>query len=148
MLPNTSFRLQPVLNVASGKVDMLEVEFAQLKLAHKDETEILTRLESSRREEMEKLQREQRGKINCQSVLLRQQFLDVLDNQVARQQVRVDQALSQVNSKRDELVEGMKSQKTLEKLKSNHQSQQALDMRRRESRIIDDIVTTRYARER
>jgi flagellar export protein FliJ len=100
MLPNTSFRLQPVLNVASGKVDMLEVEFAQLKLAHKDETEILNRLESSRREEMEKLQREQRGKINCQSVLLRQQFLDVLDNQVARQQVRVDQALSQVNSQK------------------------------------------------
>jgi len=143
-----SFRLEPVLNYTSNIVDTLELEFAQLKLAHKNEVEILGRLETAKLEEMDALQHQQQGVINCESVLLRQQYLRTLDKQIQRQKARVSAAAAKVDEKREELVEAVKSQKTLEKLKDNHLAAQKLDNNRREARIIDDLVTTRYARER
>lgn len=148
MLGKTNFRLEPVLNYTSNIVDTLELEFAQLKLAHKNETEVLERLESAKMEEMDALQHQQHGVLDCEAILLRQKYLQVLDTQIVRQKARVRAAEEKVNAKRDELIDSMKSQKTLEKLKENHLAAQQLDDRRREARIIDDLVTTRYARER
>jgi flagellar export protein FliJ len=148
MSGSNNFRLDPVLNYTASVVDTLELEFAQLKLAHKNEVEILERLEAAKIEEMEQLQHQQQGLINCEAILLRQQYLRVIDTQVKRQKTRVKTAEQKVNAKREELVENMKSQKTLEKLKENHMADQQVNDRRREARLIDDIVTTRYARER
>lgn len=148
MLHNNSFRLQPVLDYKSNMVDTLELEFAQLKLSHKDQLEILAQLEIARSQEMDSLQGLQYGVLNCQSIVLRQQYLQMLEKQVNLQRERVNRAEAKVNAKRDELVEMIKSQKTLEKLQANHIENEKIETRRRESRIIDDIVTTRYARER
>lgn len=148
MLSKGSFRLEPVLNYTSSMVDTLELEFAQLKLAHKNEMEVLERLEAAKIDEMDNLQHQQHGLLDCEAILLRQKYLQVLDTQISRQKTRVKAAGAKVDAKRDELVDSMKSQKTLEKLKENHIASQQLDERRREARIIDDLVTTRYARER
>lgn len=148
MLHSNSFRLQPVLDYKSNMVDTLELEFAQLKLTHKDQLEILTQLEIAQSQEMDSLHGQQHGMINCQSIVLRQQYLQMLEKQVTLQRDRVKRAEAEVNAKRDELVEMIKGQKTLEKLQANHIETQKVETRRRESRIIDDIVTTRYARER
>lgn len=148
MLHSNSFRLQPVLDYKSNMVDTLELEFAQLKLTHKDQLEILAQLEIAHTQEMDSLQGVQHGVLNCQSIVLRQQYLQMLERQVNLQRERVKRAEAKVNAKRDELVEMIKSQKTLEKLQANHIENEKIETRRRESRIIDDIVTTRYARER
>ncbi|GAB4432500.1 MAG: hypothetical protein Kow0031_13880 [Anaerolineae bacterium] len=148
MLHSNGFRLQPVLDYKSNMVDTLELEFAQLKLTHKDQLEILAQLEMAQTQEMDNLRGQQHGMLNCQSIVLRQQYLQMLETQVQLQRERVKRAEAKVNAKREELVEMMKGQKTLEKLQASHIENQKIETRRRESRIIDDIVTTRYARER
>jgi flagellar export protein FliJ len=148
MLHSNNFRLQSVLDYKSNMVDTLELEFAQLKLTHKDQMEIMTQLEMAYSQEMDSLQGQQHGTLDCQSIVLRQQFLQMLERQVNLQRERVKRAESRVNAKRDELVEMIKGQKTLEKLQANHVENEKIETRRRESRMIDDIVTTRYARER
>jgi flagellar export protein FliJ len=148
MLHTNNFRLQPVLDYKSNMVDTLELEFAQLKLTHKDQVEILNQLELAHSQEMDSLQGQQCGALDCQSILLRQQYLQVLEKQVNLQRERVKRAEANVNTKRSELVEMIKGQKTLEKLQANHIENEKIETRRRESRIIDDLVTTRYARER
>lgn len=148
MIRKTHFRLEPVLNYTTNMVDTIELEFARLKLAHKNEMEVLERLEAAKLEEMDNLEHLQHGQLNCETILVRQKYLTVLDKQIDRQKTRVHNAEINVNAKRAELVEAMKSQKTLKKLKENHLAAQTLDEHRREARIIDDLVTTRYARER
>ncbi len=148
MLHSNGFKLQPVLDYKSNMVDTLELEFAQLKLTHRDQVEILAQLEVAQSQEMDMLQGQQNGLLNCQSIVLRQQYLDMLERQLELQRDRVKWAEAKVNAKRSELVDMIKDQKTLEKLQSNHIETQKVETRRRESRIIDDLVTTRYARER
>jgi len=146
MLQKNDFRLQPVLNYTASIVDTLELEFARLKLAHNSEVELLNRLELAKNQEMDSLHTQQQGVLDCESILLHQQYLQVLDAQVKRQQDRVKQAEAKVNAKRLELVEHIKNQKTLEKLRDNHAASRQQDQRRREAGAIDDMVNTRYAR--
>ena len=53
----------------------------------------------------------------------------------------------QVEAKREELVKTMQDQKTLEKLKNRHRARELTELNRREARVVDDLVITRYARE-
>lgn len=146
MLQKNNFRLQPVLNYATSIVDTLELEFARLKLAQNSEIELLNQLELAKSQEMDSLQSRQQGRLDCESIVLHQQYLQMLDAQVKRQKNRVKQAAEKVNTKRSELVEHIKNQKTLEKLRDNQAATQQQDLRRREAGVIDDLVTTRYAR--
>ncbi len=148
MLRKNGFRLQPVLDYTSSVVNSLEVEFAQLKLTHKNEIALLQRLEEAKHAEMNELHNQQQGVLDCDSILLRQQYLEALDTQITRQHIRAQTAEEKANAKRNELVDSMKEQKTLEKLKDNHSLTQRLNLQRKEARIVDDMVTARYGRER
>lgn len=149
MLDKNNFRLQPVLNFKSGMVDTLEMEFARLKIAHQIEADVLLALNQTMSQEMDALRRQQqKDSLDCDAILLCQQYLQSLNNQVARQTTRVEAARHRVETKREELVKTMQDQKALEKLRDRHQTKQARELLRREARVVDDMVTTRYARER
>ncbi len=144
-----NFRLQSVLNYKTGLVDNLETEFAQLRAIQKSEEEALRHLEEMVQSHSDSLQRQQEeGTLNCQTIELHQKYLRFLHNHVNRQRVRVAEAATHVEKKREELVQMMQEQKTLEKLKDKHVTRELLELNRREARIVDDLVTTRYARER
>jgi flagellar export protein FliJ len=66
---------------------------------------------------------------------------------VTQQTTRVEEAKQRMESKRNELVEGMKEQKVLEKLHTRYQAEQTRELSRREARTVDDMVITRYARD-
>jgi flagellar export protein FliJ len=51
-----------------------------------------------------------------------------------------------MGNKREELVETMQDQKALERLREHHQAQVRKEVERKESRIVDDLVTGRYVR--
>jgi|GEM_PF-1757276 len=148
MSKQNSFRLQSVLNYKTSMVDNLETEFAELRAAQKNEEEALAHLEAMVQEHTVSLQRQQENStLNCQTIELHQKYLHFLHNHVARQKLRVAEAARQVEAKREELVKMMQEQKTLEKLKDHHVARERIALNRRESRVVDDLVTTRYARE-
>lgn len=149
-MPKTEeFRLQSILNLKVSLVDNLEVELAHLRLAYQQETEQLDTLQHRTTNEMEALsQQQQAGLLDCKDIQLRQQYLQRLVESIVQQTLRVRQAEQQMETKREELVKMMQDQKTLEKLREHHEAKQRQFLSRREASMVDDIVTTRYARER
>ena len=148
MSKKNSFRLQPVLNYKTSLVDNLETEFAQLRALQKNEEEALAHLEEMVLAQTASLKHQQEtGVINCTTIELHQKYLQFLHNHVERQKVRVAEARMQVEAKREELVKTMQDQKTLEKLKDRHRARELTELNRREARVVDDLVITRYARE-
>lgn len=146
MKKKNAFRLQPVLNYKVNLVDTLEVEFARLKQIQLEETSRLNQLEQTKAAEMDALRLQQNGQLDCHSIQLHQQYLQALDQVIHRQTHRVETAKQNTEIKREELVKTVQDQKTLEKLKEKHTHQQQLELSRREARVLDDLVTTRYKR--
>lgn len=149
-MPKTEeFRLQSILNLKESLVDNLEVEFAHLRSAYQQEMEQLDHLQHRTTHEMESLsQQQQAGLLDCKDIQLRQQYLQRLVESIVQQNIRVKQAEQHMEIKREELVKMMQDQKTLEKLREHHEAKQRQFLLRREASMVDDIVTTRYARER
>lgn len=149
-MPKTEeFRLQSILNLKESLVDNLEVEFAHLRLAYQQEVEQLDNLQQRSTSEMELLsQQQQAGLLDCKDIQLRQQYLQRVVESIIQQHVRVTQAEQRMETKREELVKMIQDQKTLEKLREHHEAKQRQFLLRREAGMVDDIVTTRYARER
>ncbi|MFN8455292.1 MAG: flagellar export protein FliJ [Anaerolineae bacterium] len=149
-MPKTEeFRLQSVLNLKVSLVDNLEVEFAHLRVAYQQEVERLDNLQHRTTDEMELLsQQQQSGSLDCKDIQLRQQYLQRLVESIVQQNLRVKQAEQHMETKREELVKMMQDQKTLEKLREHHDAKQRQFLLRREAGMVDDIVTTRYGRER
>ncbi|NJN92625.1 MAG: flagellar export protein FliJ [Anaerolineales bacterium] len=149
MRDTNTFRLQSILDLKTNVVDNLETEFAHLRQAHQREETKLEALHNSRTQEIEALHRQQQnGPLDCDAIQVHQQYLQALADQAVRQAVRVREAARQADAKREELVKTMQDQKTLEKLRERHDTKQYQILLRREAGIIDDLVTTRYARER
>jgi flagellar export protein FliJ len=149
MSGSEEFRLQPILNLKSSLVDVLEVEFAHLKEAHQSEVTRLEKLQRHQTEEMAVLsQQQQSGPLDCHSIQLSQQYLETLAQKETEQTVRVKETEQQVETKREELVKTMQDQKTLEKLRERHDTKQHQVLQHREANTVDDLVTSRYARER
>lgn len=145
---NESFRLQPVLNFKSSMVENLEMEFAHLKTAYQAELQSLSQLERASQRQTDILCEEQKqNSLNCQAIRLHQRYLGYLNENVVQQKMRVEEAGSRLELKREKLVEMMKDQKTLENLRQRHQTRVTRETNHREARVIDDMVTTRYARE-
>jgi flagellar export protein FliJ len=143
------FRLQSVLNLKSSLADTLEVEFAHLKVTHQNEVTRLEKLQRHKTEEMEVLsQQQQSGPLDCCTIELRQQYLQTLAEHETAQTTRVNNAEHKAETKREELVKTVQDQKTLEKLRDQHETKQRQLLLHREANMIDDLVMTRYARER
>jgi flagellar FliJ protein len=144
-----SFRLQPVLNFKSSKVDVLEMEFSNLKAAHLREVGVLNALQRANQQHVDALCAEQQARdIDCQAIQLRQEYLNVLKDCMLRQSSRVIEAERQVETKREELVNLMKEKKVLEKLQERHLAQVRADQAHREARAVDDLMISRYANKR
>lgn len=143
---STDFRLQPVLNYKSQMVDALEMEFARLKQAYQREQTLLDNLLQTAENEMRALTERQVGPLDCSEIQLRQDYLLALHESAQQQADRVIQAEQRMGSKREELVETMQDQKALEKLREHHQAQLRKELERKESRVIDDLVTGRFVR--
>jgi flagellar export protein FliJ len=146
MKQKDNFRLQPVLNLKTSMVDTLEVEFARLKQIQLEETRRLKQLEQTKESEMDTLRSQQNGRLNCHAIQMHQQYLQALDQVIHQQNHRVETAKHKTEHKREELVKTVQDQKTLEKLKEQHTQKQQLELSRKEARVIDDLVVSRYKR--
>ena len=148
-MADRDFRLQPVLNYKSSVVEALEMEFARLKLKHLEEQQVLNSLQQREQQHIDSLrQQQQRGQLDCDLIQLHQQYLRSLTDHVVAQAARVNEAAQQAETKREELVKTMQDRKMLEKLRERYRTRQAQELLRRETRAVDEIVTTRYVRER
>jgi len=149
MSSSKEFRLQPILNLKSTLLEMLEVEFAYLKLAHQREVETLLRLQHSQAQVTELLRQQQQTiLLDCETIQQLQHYLHILAERITQQGASVRASEVRMESKREELVKAMQDQKTLEKLREQHLAKQRQHLLHQEANMIDDIVTTRYRRER
>lgn len=149
MFNKKGFPLESILKFKSSSVDTLEAEFGRLKMAHQTQVNILQNLQQVKNQETVVLQElQQNGLLDCQAIQRQQHYIQTLHKQMAQQAVRLEESQLQLDIKRQELVETIQDQKTLENLRDRYQANQSQEMRRREANTIDDIVITRYGREK
>jgi flagellar export protein FliJ len=148
MKSKNEFPLQSVLNFKASTVDALEMEFAQLKANHERQKRMLLALTVAEQQEMDVLCQQQRGELDCEDIKLRQLHLESLRRGVIEQTVRVEVAALEMETKREEMLEALKEYKTILKLRERHTAEVMKEMQRQEARVVDDIVSARYIRER
>ncbi|MCB0197058.1 MAG: flagellar export protein FliJ [Anaerolineae bacterium] len=149
MFSKKGFPLQSILKFKSNAVDTLEAEFGHLKVAHKNRVDTLQNLQQVKNQEMVVLQQlQQNDALDCGAIQRQQQYIKSIRTKIIQQVTLVEEVQLQLESKRQELAETMQDQKTLENLRDRYQTNQSQVMHRRETRTIDELVITRYGRER
>jgi flagellar FliJ protein len=147
MFNKKDFRLNPIINYKSNKINILEAEFARYKAAHQTEIESLIQLEQAKSQGINRLQHQQeKGALNCYTIELHQQYLKTIDDRLAQQVARVEETRSQLIEQRHKLVEALKEKKTLERLREIHEEKATQHLLRHEIKVIDDLVATSYHR--
>lgn len=141
------FRLQTVLDY---KERMEEEE--QQKLARKKEKLAseenrllwLKHLHESRRQEAG--EKRMKGRLNVDELTMYHEYEKKLEKEVALQNIRVQQAQAAVETQRRKLLEATQEKKTYEKLKEKHFQGYLAEAAREESKILDELGTTKFAR--
>jgi flagellar export protein FliJ len=77
---------------------------------------------------------------------MHQQYLQIINERIAQQALRVEEAKNQLDNKRHNLAAVLKEKKTLEKLQEIHEAEETRRQLRHESETIDDLVIARYNR--
>lgn len=134
------FRLEPVLQVRKRTEETLQRELAQRRLDWEAAYSRLRSMEEDRRRYRRELQdKRMRGMTIAELELYEAYFLR-LDDDIARQESRVEKLATAMESKRSELVEAAKKKKILDRLKEKQRQAYSYEEMRQEGRFLDEIA--------
>ncbi|MCB0213038.1 MAG: flagellar export protein FliJ [Anaerolineae bacterium] len=149
MFNKKGFPLQSILKFKSNIVDKLESEFGQLKMSHKNCIDTLQKLQQMKHQEVGVLQQlQQSDTLDCEAIQRQQLYIQSIHIQIVKQVSIIEEVQVRLESKRQELAETLQDQKTLENLRDRYNVAQSQYLHQREARMIDELVITRYGRER
>ena len=89
----------------------------------------------------------QQGGAQGASLVQVHEFIEGQKVRILRQREKIQQLMVEAEAKKEFLVEAAKETKTLEKLKERRYKEFKLQVKKKELKEIDEIVTTRYKRE-
>jgi len=143
------FRLQSVLSYKEQVEEALKMELAQLQEAHQRELLALQELEGEKAHTARALQREEeREQLDLAAIELHVAYLDILEEAIVSQTSLVQELEERLTRKREEVIVAMQERKALEKLRDREAWRAALEERRMEGKLIDEVATARFGRER
>jgi flagellar FliJ protein len=140
------FKLETLLNHRRHQEEVCQKELAQAERRLADEKAQLRRLKNEKRDNIARLQINQKKKINVSDIILSVNYIQQLSEKIAEQKNRVQQATRTANQKRSELISIVKKRKTLETLKEKERLAYEQKVILDERKIMDDVASTRHAR--
>ena len=145
------FRLEKVLDLRKKKEEERERELAELKKLLAKEEQFLQQLQresTALRRKIARLQDENDRSLDIEELLRHSDYLEHLRDKILSQIETVKQVISDVENKRQELVEASKEKKVIEKLKEQQYKRFRTAVEEWEQRTLDEIGTSNYSHRR
>lgn len=142
------FKLEPLLKHKKRLEDLQQQRLSKLRLEHQNQRDLLTNLENRADEQVEGLARASAGAIDPRGVEMRLAFIDRVQEDVAKQQVVVEEARGQVEESRERLITLLKEKRILERLKENDAIRAAAEAKRLDAALVDELSMTRFTHQR
>jgi flagellar FliJ protein len=142
------FRLQTVLEYKERQEREEQRELAKRQeILAKEEQKLkfLMNLKQMRQREMASKSSE--GKLNVLELKMYQDHQKRLTSEISDQQIRVQQAQSDVELQREKLLKAVQERKTYEQLKEKHYQAYLAEIEAEERKLLDDIATAKFSRE-
>lgn len=138
-----SFKLETVLKLRSYKVSLKQEEL-NVVVASRIAKQKLKEDKLNYLLEMDKKIKERRGILELQAGFHHKVFVQ---DEIKRIEREIDSILEIENLKRLELIEVMKDEKAIEKLKEKRFEQYKFDMGLEEGKMLDEIAIGRFAKQ-
>ncbi len=142
------FRLQPLLNYRQLEEDRLQRELAGIYTQRESAQAVLADLQTSRAKTFARFQQRQREGLSAPELKQYDCYLSAVDNDIRRQQRRIEDIRRQYKEKLAELLEAVKKRKMLDKLKEGQAYREAERLRLAERNFLDEVATTTFNRRR
>jgi flagellar FliJ protein len=140
------FRFEALLNHHRHQEEVSQIELARAQRRLTDEQGNLRRQKTEKRVAVQKLQTQQKDKINVSDIIMYLNFIERLSKNIARQVHCVQVVTKSVNQKRSELIKLMKKRKTLERLKEKEWLAYQQKMQQNERKRMDEAASIRHGR--
>jgi len=141
------FRLQAVLDHAHRLEEAAELALAALAAERQRMQEELGKLERQRRETERELAARQLGRLDLERIRVLRAHLEHTCTRIVEQLLAIQEQEGKMELARAELVARMKRRQVLERLRSEQWSRHRQQEQARESRELDELSSTRYARQ-
>ncbi len=141
------FRLQKLLEVKQLREDLRKQELAAAQRALERERAELARLEAAWARALADLRDECRGTLDVETIRLRHRHLALLGRRMIEREAAVQRLAREEAARREALVEARRGRLTVERLKERAYARYRLEAARVEQAFLDEVGTTRYARE-
>ena len=142
-----SFRLQPVLDIKTNRLNEKLVELAEIQQVLSVEQEKIDNLKIAKNTAYEELIQiySLEKTLNIQEVCNYKGYLGKIDTEIKQQEERIENIMFFVRQKQNEVNEALKEKKILEKLKEKEKTAYLSAFFAQEAKELDDISSTRYA---
>jgi flagellar FliJ protein len=138
------FRYETLLNHRRHEEERLQKALAEKKNLLDTARDQVVRLRRSKRESARRLQKVQRESRRVADIALHLDHLAKLSRELDRRKAQLVAAQKAFNAKRTELLEAVRRRKMLEKLKEKDLRAHELELRRRETKFLDQVGARQY----
>lgn len=145
--PKFRYRLQKLLEIKIRKEEEEKEALAKLLAEEEHEREVKKQLEAklvSVRIELK--EKQQNGTLDMDGLRFFPQHIKYLENQIINQDLRLKELAIRIKEQRDNLMHAAQERKTYEKHKEGCQEAWLAEIDAKESQMIDELATLKYAR--
>lgn len=134
-----TFKLEKLLNYKEKIEDIKKVDFAESSQKLNIEEERLLYFNKYKESLLNKKKAKSTASVG--QYKLYSTYINDLSQKIENQKKAVEDAKEEFNRAKEELLVAMKERKSFEKLKEIHYEEYLMDMKKREEKLIDGIVT-------
>ncbi len=141
-----SFRLESLLRVRKNQENLVQRALGEINakiVAGEDNLEAISKSATSTQQMMNQRYNQE---LDSSTLQLYNNYLNGLKIKTSQEQEEIQAATSEVEGKREELVEAMKKRRTLEFLKEKEIIRERAAAQKREIAFLDDVASTQWHR--
>lgn len=141
------FKLDAVLKLRQRIEDELKKQLADLKKELEFEVALLVKYRNDKITCQNELKGLRSSHLDIKKIIMHENYLEVLNENIEVQVVRVAEAKEAVEVKRLELLEASKDKKAVEKLHEKKFAEHVASLQSTEQKFLDEISTMRFTRQ-
>lgn len=142
-----AYRFKSLLNIRGIQEEQAEREFREALKKYSEEVEKLDNLRNEAHNLLEEMTEQRKANTDMRIQVLFQDYLRHLWSRIETQKEEIKKAETEMEIRREELIESIKERKMLENLQIKDMDKYLKELNRWEQGIIDDLSTLRFGNE-
>lgn len=138
------FAFETLLNQRIHQEEIIQKEMAVFSRTLSEERQTLEQLENDQNRALNEIQHKQNDGITASEQVLYMNYLDGMTSRIRTQKESIQQAKTQLDLKRLELLDAVKKRKMLEQLKEKSQKCYREKERKLEQNLLDEAAVCRF----